>query len=128
MDKLSDRLEQAEAGEQRELLLEAFAAAFPKPFRGHYEPLPEHSEWVGRRLVFIRKLDAEAFESAALSLVPEGWRLGNLATDDPKDGGSTAHLVRIGAGYGANPDDRRWATATTPALAICAAALRAKGL
>jgi hypothetical protein len=71
-------------------------------------------------------LDAEAWTSAAEMLVPEGWRLANLSDRDPKDGRATAHLVKVGKGYGAAPDDRRWATAAHPSLALLAAILRAE--
>jgi len=63
---------------------------------------------------------------AAMTLVPEGWRLAAMAEHDPKDGKSIVHLVRIGKGYGGQVDDRRWSNAATPALALCAAALRAR--
>jgi len=78
-------------------------------------------KWRDRRDHFTTMLNAEAYLDAAMMLVPEGWRLSNLADKDPKDGKATAHIVRIGAGYGHDPDDRHWGVSATSALALCAA-------
>ena len=74
----------------------------------------------GKALAYTASIDA------ALTLVPEGWRLANLSQYDPGDAKSTCSLVRMEAGYGALVKNRRWAVAATPALALCIAALRAK--
>ena len=66
----------------------------------------------------LRMLAASAYESAALTLVPEGmvWNAGN---DTP----GWAHVWRDSPQYDGRPHDGRSAT---PGLALTAAALRAR--
>ena len=103
------RLEAATDDQQRELLIEAYEAI-------HDGDHPEYCSSF-RALRFMRMLDAEAYESAALTLVPEGW--------------TCFHLFRVKgcrfvweAVIGPELPDYR-GQAATPALAICIAALRA---
>ena len=118
MNELIARLEAATADHQRELLFEAFEAVHPYPGHEHY--LVDEIDWTWDRLrqPFIAMLDAEAYESAALTLVPPDW-----------------HLILQGVNQSWNADLRSTPFGTggyaggfssTPALAICIAALRAK--
>ena len=108
------RLEAATADQQRELLIEAFEAFHPYPGPRHY--LFTEIDWSWDRLHdrFMRMLDAEAYESAALTLAPEGWGwawdIDEIAVLTELDGDG----VEIGTHH-------------LFALAIVIAALRAKG-
>ena len=98
MTDLPSRIEAADESEQRELLLEAFDAIFPE---GEAD----------RLFRFVRMLNAEAYESAAMMLVPGGCPPIRLYITDK------ATAVFIG--------DIE-ACALTPALALAAASLRAQ--
>lgn len=74
-------------------------------------------------------LDPTASIDAAMSLVPEGcgWiaAWGQTRPDEPMGGAIVKRNARF-IGYGANYDAISEAEAATPALALCAAALRAR--
>ena len=102
--ELARRAEAASAGEQREILEAAGGLICGRTRSG----LP------GRNFYrFISMLDAEAYESAAMMLVPEGpwWSVQRFPCGD-------GYLASVG-----NDDERRGAT---PALALVAASLRAR--
>jgi len=114
---LAARLEVASPDEQREMLEAAYAAfnggrLFDQPATPGFRET--HARWDR----FRRMLDAEAFESAAMMLVPEGW-FTRLAMEDRH-----SHSWRwdLRGGYGVDASAR----ASTPALALTAASLRAR--
>ena len=136
--KLSDQIEAA-TGAERELFEAAFAACFPKP-TPDCEPTwrPENPKqsifhaWKVRQIAFDHFVRAEAWTDAALTLVPDGrsWGLDcNIERLDEhqmvtSDTACSANIYHEGS--------KRWqgdeCWGTTPALALCAAALRARGL
>jgi hypothetical protein len=99
---LALRCEQASADEQWSLLREAGDALLAT---GDF----------GKRDRFSRFLNSEAYESAAMLLLPEGcaWQLGECEGV-------------IGACVWPNPDSMPVVNAATPALAFTAASLRAR--
>ena len=119
------------------LFHDAFDACFEKPGRGNIwtgaagasEWTPEYAAFIERQNRFTDFLEAGAFLDAALTLVPEGcapWHCGrhNKTGRHPRtmqsvDGGADAYLT-----VGTN--EPIYAMAATPALALCAAALRAR--
>jgi hypothetical protein len=127
--QLADRCEQAD-GQNREwaalLLRHAFEAIHgPKPprVRGGSDEL---TAWLALFNPFYAMLRADAFLDAAMSLVPDGWSigLGDLRGYDPP-------LWRAHLRDHNNPDAsrRQWVegnTSASAALALCAAALRAR--
>ena len=111
---LSERIAAAD-GPSRELFHEAYAASN----YGRLFDLPASigfQETYARFSKFERMLDAEAWTSAAEMLVPEGyrWAIGSYGVAEIR------HSV----------DFRKYAgmTAATPALALAAASLKARGL
>ena len=106
---LPQRIEAAEGAEQRHMLELAWQEVHGE-FPGGCE---WHSEANQR---FARLLNAGAYLNAALTLVPEGydWSLDNFDGDQGKP---HAWVCKDGPFYNA--------TAATPALALCAAALKA---
>lgn len=125
--QLAERVEAATADQQNDALITAFYAIFPKPNpenepewpgSGHLRQ-PRYHAWYVRLRKFTAMLDAEAYESAALMLVPDGWML--LTLSDIAADGLT--LCKLGA-----PDvhDAMSFGTSTRALAITAAALRAR--
>ena len=128
----------ATADQQRELLLEAFDALHPYPGPEHYlKGGIDEIDWTWDRLRqrFLAMLDAEAYESAALTLVPEGWRMAALCQRDPWFCRlETDDFESVTWGKGGDwitevtSGNEATANAPTPALAIVIAALRAKGV
>jgi hypothetical protein len=121
--ELAARCEAATASEQREMLELAFRAIHgEKPTRVH-GGCDLLDFWLARHNPFFLMLEAKAFESAALMLVPEGW----TRLTDNTDGREIVEL------YTPDYDEHDWqpdirfsaASAATPALALCAASLRA---
>lgn len=102
MTNLATRAEQAAPEDARALLVEAFALVHGR----------HPSSLVLSHRAFIRKLDAEAYLDAAMMLIPEGikWSVSTFGAR-----GGTAQI------------DNRCRTAATPALALLAAIIRAKG-
>jgi hypothetical protein len=130
LHSLAARAEAADPSEQREVLNAAFRAIHgEKPPRvlGGSDAL---TSWLYRYNPFFKMLDAEAYESAAMMLVPEGWSVFLLRLPE---GRGEASLLEFG-----EPDEKgkRWRragmidtgrrTASTPALALVAAYLRAR--
>lgn len=117
---LAERCEKAEAGEQRELLEAAHRVIFPS-LRSvdHSQEECEASDL--RAFRFWRMLDAEAYESAAMSLVPEGWLTRHVG-QATKDSGWQVYLDNLNA---TRDEDVTCVsgTATTEGLSRCAAAL-----
>jgi hypothetical protein len=123
--QLAERVERAEAAEQRAMLEEAWLAI-------HHEGYPpeDASDTCRKCDRFDKLLEAEAYESAALMLVPEGWVVGSLEWWSMRhDAGVT--LLETGPtddgfqGYSAAVHGDARAKAVTPALALCAASLKA---
>ena len=111
---MSDRIEQA-APDVREVLELAFFDIYGRePDKVH---IPEWNQWRDREMRFRRFLDAEAYTDAALMLVPVGgsWAVGM------QSGGVSGASVFLNGGAMFRTE------AATPALAIAAASLRAKG-
>lgn len=106
--ELAKRCEKAGPDEQRELLLRAWVAVVP-PLDSPYGP-------------FLNMVEVGAFESAALMLVPDDWTAWELHSHSARTRFS-ADLLRLGCDGG-----EHWARgrASTPALAIAAASLRAR--
>lgn len=117
--KLSDRIAAAQEPDHA-LFAEAHLAIFPEPI-GEQAPIQTDNwrAWSNRRYKFGQLLRHGAYVDAALTLVPEGWN--RSFTDDPDDlGGCIAELWTA--------KQHAWANAATPALAMTAAALKARGL
>lgn len=118
MDNLIEGAERAGVDEQREVLDASYVAIFGDPVsKWDHEEFGEITGITGHYACFIAMLDAEAYLSAAEMLVPEGCFWG-VIVDGDGDGfqaccepGGTSLL---------------WYKATTPALALAAAALRAR--
>ena len=115
MKDLIERLEKATEN-TRPLFEEAYLAAHGKPCWDDGE----------RGDFFQRCLDIGAWESAALTLVPEGWTDIQLFV---KENGSKARLKRphpyaLVAPMETNRDEDK--LSSTPALALCIAALKAR--
>lgn len=117
---LATQIEQATEDQQREMLEEACTMIFPKP-RVVDEPEwqgpgtlrePLYHAWCVRAQAFNAMLDAKAYESAAIMLVPEERRL--LCLTDLGGGQWAAKLWKMPACGGA-----------TAALALAAACCRA---
>ena len=122
---MTDRIEQA-APDVRGVLEDAWCDHHGYPLECH--PIEAKCPYCNK---FRRFLDAEAYTDAALMLVPEGWltRLVSFA----KGNDSTSVYWRCGLRTWYWDDDgvvhpRGYiCVSDTPALAIAAAALRAKG-
>ena len=140
MTDLIEKLERAE-GPSRELFEEVFALCFPKPpsytkaaqikdFGDEY--LAELSKavvvWAESKARFNRMLDAEAWESAALTLVPEGclFVLKTLWDADKTAGYAIIQHYAPTSTGGKRYDGETTGLAATPAIALCIATLRAK--
>lgn len=120
IDELIARLEAA-AGLHRELLLEAFDALHPYPGSEHYLKVSiDEIDWTWDRLRFLAMLDAEAYESAALTLVPDGMRRRTIVYENGRAG------VQLWWPTEPLPDVWGKAYASEP-IATVIAALRAKG-
>lgn len=126
---LAERCEAAGADEQRELLITARVYISPQPM----PPTKLDHPWFVEARRFRAMLDAEAYESAALMLVPpRPWRVCTLS-DYPHNNfqsgaGWFVNLSNDVCGYGREgPIATVMARAATPALAILAACCRARG-
>lgn len=110
--ELAERCEQATADEARQLLIDARELVFPHPLNGG----PSTPESVVRRATFDAYVNCmkPALLDAAMTLVPEGmaWVMG----------------VDVTGKHFANVDFAARREGATPALALCAAALRARAI
>ncbi len=117
---LAARAEAAGPEMQRELLVEAWLALNPEhPSEGVSRA---RAEWYVRQARFIKMLDAEAYESAALMLMPEGW---NFILASTFDNGAICDVRKEPLGA-----DGTWpghARASCASLALLAAICRAHG-
>lgn len=116
--ELAERCEAAE-GDDRKLFETAWLLVH------HAGYAPENEADTCRKCdCFHKMLDAKAFESAALMLVPEGWSVGIHQQD-------SGWVVELRRGYNTSystvvfSETRPGKRAATPALALCAASLRA---
>lgn len=135
--KLAGRVEAAE-GPSRELFEEAFAACYPKPaddcepaWRPELPRQPIFHAWKTRQIAFQHFVHAEAWLDAALTLVPDAW--GYTLVGVPGQGSDAVVRERRedakepGKFWTGNHMARGEAKrAATPALALTAAALRAR--
>jgi hypothetical protein len=128
MKELAERVENATADEQRTILGEVWHTLFPRP--SELVASPQH--WNKRLNRFRKMLDAEAFESAAMTLAPEGWHLTHSGEGRFMTRGRIAVTLETWdveqAGDGSDihtTPNRRHGVAQTFPLALCAAALRA---
>lgn len=116
--QLAERCEGADASMQGALLEEAWEtmAEHSADFRAFATaPISGFGNNAGK---FGMAIDAHAYESGALSLVPEDskWSI-------TSGGGANEWQAWVWPAEGGRPD---WRIAATPALALCAAALRAR--
>lgn len=120
--ELAERCEKANADQQEALLREAFQAIHSlKPYKH-----PDAAAWVAWLDLFNpfrAMLEAKAFESAALTLVPEGH-----TTAVVQDHSAWLAEVRaLGVSTHIDwPNFKRSQRCATPALALGAAALRSR--
>ena len=115
--ELIEKLERAE-GPSRELFEEVFVVIRGRPFVWRHED-GDHESTDPILWRFLRMLNAEAWESAALMLVPDGWTLFHL-TGPFSDTTSKATVA------GGQPPKFTEGSAGTPAIALVIAALKAK--
>lgn len=108
-------LEKATANDAR-LMFEAFCAVNPEPSGAAW------AAWSKKRARFAKMLDAEAYESAALTLVPEGCYAD--VCFDPRDP-SCGIYQRDFWKNGDTEQHSHVEGVATPALAICIAGLKA---
>jgi hypothetical protein len=113
---LIERVEGATADQQREMLLEAYSAIYPDNPLGYWTS-------TDRARRFVAMLEAEAFESAAMTLVPEGRKV--TIEHEPNCGFAMAGYAQARVYMPNKRDGYDVAEATTPALALTAACLRA---
>lgn len=126
--ELADRLK-ALTGPDRQTFWEAFAFCHPEPasncepaWRPENPKQPIYHAWKTREIAFRKYLDAEAWESAAVSLVPEGRQFGCGSLD-----GTLQSWAWVGVGGALDETYVSMfpANAATPALALVAASLHA---
>lgn len=131
--KLAERCESA-TGPDREMFEDIWREVFPKPERiwvtdNAGDWTPEYAAWQERQHRFYDLLDAGAFLDAAMRLVPEGWNwmAGNRDQPIARAYVNNGQLQFVGIGTRRNTESRWFeVVAATPALALCAAALRAR--
>ncbi len=112
--ELAARCESAKADEQRELIELAFRLIHGEKPERIPGGSPEWLAWLDKHNLIVDMLDAHAYESAVIMLVPKGyysWAITgrNSATIGPKDG---------------SPAPIEWVFASTSALALLAARLQ----
>ena len=119
---LAERVEAAEAN-SRELMCAAYKAVFPEVSSGAWDAIDAWDAGYDR---FCGMLDAGAYESAALTIVPEGWgySLGSGWVVSAKP--DVAFTFYRGHGRGVRIEFR--GDAATPALALLAAICRARSM
>lgn len=116
---LITRIEQAGEDEQRKMLIATYAAIFGQE--------PANDQWYSndidakhRGAWFLRKLDAQAYLSAAEMLVPDGARFEFVGMED---GRGAARILWPGEATLPKLEP----LCATPALALAAACLKAHG-
>jgi hypothetical protein len=113
---LASRVE-AETADGREIMFEAWLAINGSEPASGYSPrsdppfCPKWEDYIKSRCRFLNLLQAEAYESSAITLVPEGWEW--------------AYVDRQAIVRRADTMQHTFAKSATPALALTAAALRA---
>jgi hypothetical protein len=110
---LTERCEGATAEEQRDLLILAAQTLRPEWFK-----MGKPTKDIEAFVRWCAKVDAEAYESAAMTLVPGNaltWHVGKHL----KTGEGQAYILAPGR------RDPHYVVATTPALALTSASLRA---
>lgn len=125
---LSERLSSASPEMQRELLTELATTVWG---RDYCPPDTDPDFWVIRWNQFNRRLDCEAFESAAASMVPEGWNWMAGQRNQPIARAfiNNGELAFVGFGTRRNPKQEWYeCTASTPALALASAIAKERGL
>lgn len=122
---LAERAEKASGAEVEGILADAFAACFPKPEKiwviDGVEWTPEYGARHERQWAFYGLLEAKGYIDAAMLLVPEGW--GWRLWVPNSDSAEPPRVTIWSNGRAYAPTD---STAATPALALTAAALRAR--
>ena len=120
--ELAARAEKAGADEQAAVLARTIDALVPPHELGvprADEQMIEYGVWADLRWRFMKMVAAEAYESAALLLVPEGFAWSIQFSDST-----------LGEAWLYPPDNKAdvqfYASAATSALALCAASLRAR--
>lgn len=122
LEQLALRVEQASADQQAEMLEAAFVAIHgPKPERVHGGS-QEWLDWLDLHNPFVRLLRERGFLDAAMTLVPEGWRLRQANFSAPCADDRKWHLNLHGGREG---EDCFVGRGSSHALALTAAALRA---
>jgi hypothetical protein len=131
-EKLTDlaaRVEAAEAHAQFEHLLLAWEAVHGDRLAVLAQSDFAIEQWTYARRCFVDLLTSGGYIDAALTLVPEGcgWvaGYGQVRSDEPLGGAQITRHAKF-AGYDVANDVIAEAEAATPALALCAAALRAR--
>ena len=110
MTDLIARIEKAQPSEARVVFWEAFRSAFPAP-----DGFIHDRKWADLYGSFIIYLNAEAYLDAAAMFVPEGWTNSRITYRNER----YERVLYWG-------DHRVEATATTPAFALLAAAIKAR--
>lgn len=122
---LTSRIETAGPEQQRESMEEAWEALNPIPDGRH--PVSKAGEYARRWFSFTAMLDAQAYESAAMLLVPEGC---GVYLNRYWSGSHVGPVWSAELVFGGIPSDPRRVfdcfDAATPALALAAACIRAK--
>ena len=113
---LISRVEQGSPDQQRELLWDAFSTIWPQVASGAWDAI---DAWYARQDAFDAMLDAEAYLSAAETLVPEGWGWGAGNCSEKDDSWAS-----VTSPHGDCLDYDAYAS--TPALALLAAILWAR--
>lgn len=121
---LAARMQEAQAKEQRELLEAAWCAVFGEPVSRELLIISMLDPHYHR---LIKMLDAEAYESAALMLVPDGWLVMaiNAGCNNPTAPDFNKATALICEGTPEAIGDAEPIEASTTALAIASAALLA---
>jgi hypothetical protein len=121
LHSLAARAEAADPSEQREVLIAAAAAVV-----GAFEKTAKTTRLNPFWTRFQRMLDAEAYESAAMMLLPVGCRF-NLNKRPYAEGRQDGYHTQVWfSRYYETAADIPNAWASTPALALIAAACRAR--
>jgi len=120
--ELAGRVEGASSDQQETMLRQAFIAFYgPKPPRVHGGSI-EWVDWLDLYNPFCRMLECNAFESAAVTLIPSTLRLVVLC--DLANGEDRPWAAKLG--FRDRPGGYPCSAGATPALALTAACLHAQ--